>query len=125
MPAAAIQAPGLFSGATPMIVNTTRNTPLAVAAPGVVANSGPTQQFIGSGMSAVLVTPPANAASFQLDASGAFNYTPARDFVGTDSFSVLARRTCGGAPLSSSPATIYVYGECWVGSKTEAIPVSW
>lgn len=60
---------------------------LDVAAPGVLANDTDEED---DPMTAVLVSAPANAASFQLYADGSFTYQPVSTFVGTDSFSYKA-----------------------------------
>jgi len=62
---------------------------------GVLANdSGPD----GQGLTAVLVSPPANAAAFNLASSGAFSYTPTPDFFGQTSFTY---RASDGTALSN------------------------
>jgi|CXWL01.1.fsa_nt_gi VCBS repeat-containing protein len=61
--------------------NTSEDTPLNVAAPGILSNDSPS-----SGLSAQLVSGPAHAASFLVNADGSFSYTPVADFNGTDSF---------------------------------------
>ena len=53
------------------------------AASGVLANASDAE---GSPLTAVLVTGPANAASFTLNADGSFSYTPVADYYGSDSF---------------------------------------
>ena len=64
--------------------STDEDTPLNVVAPGVLAND--TDVDTGTTLTAVLVTGPANAESFTLNANGSFAYTPADDFNGADSF---------------------------------------
>ena len=53
------------------------------AASGVLANASDAE---GSPLTAVLVTGPANAASFTLNADGSFSYTPVANYYGSDSF---------------------------------------
>lgn len=63
---------------------TDEDTPLAVAAPGVLANDSDPD---GDSLSAILFSGPAHAASFSLDGDGGFSYTPALGYTGEDSFS--------------------------------------
>ena len=102
------QAPQVYPG-PPVNYTTTRATTLSVAAPGLVANTGPLQAFIGTRMTASLVSGP-SSGSLTVFPSGAFNYTPARTFVGVDSFVVWAQRDCSGSTLTSPQAVIYVNG---------------
>ena len=62
---------------------TDEDEPLSIPAPGVLVND---TDVDGDDLEAVLVTAPPNAASFELRADGSFDYTPATDFAGTDSF---------------------------------------
>lgn len=55
-------------------------------------------------LTAVLVTGPANAQSFTLNADGTFDYVPVADFNGSDSFTYMAN---DGA-LDSAPATAMI-----------------
>lgn len=57
---------------------------LVTVAPGVLANDSDVEQ---DPLTAMLVSPPPHAAAFSLSADGAFSYTPAAGFTGTDSFS--------------------------------------
>jgi len=63
------------------------DTPLNVVAPGVLANDTDAEL---DPLTAVLAAGPANAQSFTLNADGSFDYTPATDFNGSDSFSYFA-----------------------------------
>ena len=63
-----------------------QDTPLTIAAPGVLANDTDAD---GDALTAVLVTPPAHGA-LTLSANGGFSYTPAAGFSGTDSFTYKA-----------------------------------
>src|SRR6185436_1974419 len=56
---------------------TDEDTPLDVLAPGVLGNDNDSENGI---MSAVLVTGPAHATSFTLNADGSFAYAPEADF---------------------------------------------
>ncbi len=75
------------------------NTPLNVAAPGVLANdsggSGPLTALLGSG--------PANG-TLTLNSDGSFTYTPSNNFAGIDSFNYQA--TDGS--ITSSVATVTI-----------------
>jgi VCBS repeat-containing protein len=72
------------------------DNPLAVAAPGVLANDT-------GGTTAILETTTTNGA-LALVADGSFNYSPDADFNGTDSFTYRAN----DGILSSSPATVTI-----------------
>lgn len=79
-----------------LVVNAVANAPVGTddaytlnedtdltAAPSVLTNDvGPA----GTPLTAALVTAPVNAQAFQLNADGTFDYTPAADFNGTDTF---------------------------------------
>jgi CSLREA domain-containing protein len=69
--------------------STSQDTPLSIPAPGVLGNDS--DPDAGNTITAVLVTGPANAASFALNANGSFNYTPNIGFTGTDSFTYKAK----------------------------------
>ncbi|GAB4186740.1 MAG: hypothetical protein Tsb002_11490 [Wenzhouxiangellaceae bacterium] len=77
------------------------DNPLNVAAPGVLANDSDPDM---DPMTAVLVSGPANAAAFTLNADGSFNYTPAANFNGADSFTYTANDGTG----PSAPATVTI-----------------
>ncbi len=62
---------------------TDEDTQLDITAPGVLSNDTDVDM---DSLSAVLVTGPANAQSFTLNADGSFSYNPAADFNGSDSF---------------------------------------
>jgi len=74
----------LATGATPVAVNdtftTAEDTTLMVGAPGFVAND------TGTPLTATLVSGPLHASSFTFGADGSFQYTPAADYNGPDSF---------------------------------------
>ncbi len=71
------------------------NTPLAVPAPGVLANDADPEN---DPLTAVLDTPAANG-TVNLASSGAFVYTPTLNFVGVDTFAYHAEDS---APLASA-----------------------
>ena len=66
--------------------NGTQDTPLTIAAPGVLANDSDAD---GDSLTAVLVTSPAHGA-LALNANGGFSYTPAAGYSGADSFTYKA-----------------------------------
>jgi|GEM_PF-6576510 len=88
----------------PVAVNdsysTNQNTALNVAAPGVLSNDTDPDS---ASISAVLASGPANG-TLTLNANGSFNYAPANNFSGTDSFTY---RASDGA-LSSNAATVTI-----------------
>jgi uncharacterized protein YodC (DUF2158 family) len=106
---------GYFKDATPVAqddsYNTTLNTPLNQAAPGVLANdtlngaaifsygatTGAEQTTIGA------ATPTSAAGSVTLNADGSFNYTPATGFKGNDTFKYVIKNAAG-----SSTATVTI-----------------
>jgi VCBS repeat-containing protein len=89
-----------------------QNTPLTIAAPGVLANDSDAD---GDSLTAVVVTPPAHGALL-LGANGGFTYTPAAGFSGTDGFtykvsdgddeSAVAAVTLTIAPASHTPSGV-------------------
>jgi hypothetical protein len=90
----------------PVAVNdsygTDEDTPISVSAPGVLSNDTDADS---NALTAALVSGPANAASFSLNANGSFNYTPSANFNGTDSFTYKAN---DGTVDSASPATVTI-----------------
>ena len=78
------------------------DTPLSVAAPGVLAND------IGA-VSAIRVGGPSNG-TLTLNADGSFSYRPDEDFVGVDSFTYKARN--GAVDSSVATVTITVAAGC-------------
>ncbi len=91
-------------GAAPTTVadnyNRPRNTPLIVAAPGVLANDTANG---GGTMTAVLVTSASNG-TVVLNPDGSFTYTPNSGFIGVDSFTYHASN--GAGPGNVATATI-------------------
>jgi VCBS repeat-containing protein len=79
---------------------TTKNIPLNVAAPGVLANDSDLE---GDPLSAVLVNPTANG-TLNLNANGSFSYTPNTGFVGADSF----RYRVSDGVTNSAPVTVNI-----------------
>jgi VCBS repeat-containing protein len=77
---------------------TNENTPLVVAAPGVLGNDTDPD---GDPLSAVLVSGPSHG-TLVLNADGSFTYTPNTGYTGSDSFSYKA----SDGSLSSSTATV-------------------
>jgi uncharacterized delta-60 repeat protein len=74
---------GKVLAATDDAYTATEDTPLPVAAPGVMANDQIDPSLTAD---AVLVQGPAHAASFTLNANGSFSYTPTANYHGPDSF---------------------------------------
>jgi hypothetical protein len=100
-PAAAVTI--TVNAAPPPVANNdsytyTLNTPLVVAAPGVLANDTDPN---GSNLVAVLVVGP-SGGSLNLNSNGGFTYTPANGFIGNDSFTY---RAADGL-TNSSTATV-------------------
>gem|GEM_PF-1206202 len=79
---------------------TSEDATLNVAAPGVLGNDSDTD---GDPLTAVLDTPPANG-NLALSGDGAFTYTPAPDFNGSDSFTYHAN----DGTADSSGATVSI-----------------
>lgn len=77
------------------------NTPLTVAAPGVLGNDADPDNDT---LQASLVSGPSHG-TVTLDATGGFTYTPAGGFAGTDSFSY---RASDGSASATATATIRV-----------------
>ena len=94
----------LLSGAPPVAAadqfTTDEDVPLAIVAPGVLANDTDPEN---DPLTAVLVTQPANGA-VALNPDGSFTYSPNPDFNGTDSFTYAAH---DGTSLSE-PATVTI-----------------
>lgn len=86
--------------AVPDSYSTVQNTPLAVAAPGVLGNDTDGDQ---DPLTATPGTDPANG-TLTLAADGSFSYTPQRGFVGTDTFTYTAADPTG----TSEPATVTI-----------------
>jgi hypothetical protein len=90
---------------------TTQDTPLNVAAPGVLGNDS---DIDGPALLALLESGPANG-TLVFNANGSFTYTPNAGFSGTDSFSYRA----GDGALTSAPAVVTIAvapapgGESW------------
>jgi len=82
---------------------TNEDTPLTVAAPGVLRND--TDPEAGDTLKAVLVSGPTHAATdgFTLNEDGSFNYTPASNYNGPDSFTYKARDS---HDADSAPVTV-------------------
>ena len=81
--------------------NTNEDTPLNVAAPGVLGNDTDVENDT---LTATLVSGPSHASSFALNADGSFSYTPALNYNGPDSFTYKACDTgTSGSPLLADP----------------------
>jgi hypothetical protein len=106
---------------------TAEDTPLDVAAPGILANDGDSDT--PSTLGAVLVSPPSHG-SLTLNADGSFSYAPAANFTGEDHFTYRAVATYeGGAPsVETNVATVSI----WVtevndppAAVDDAYPIPW
>lgn len=84
--------------------DTDSNTPLHVNAPGVLSNDS---DIDGDALSAQQVTGPSHALSFALHADGSFDYTPALNFSGNDSFTY--RASDGSAQSNTVTVNITVH----------------
>ncbi|HVF66557.1 MAG TPA: Ig-like domain-containing protein [Pyrinomonadaceae bacterium] len=84
--------------------DTDSNTPLHVNAPGVLGNDSDVD---GDSLGAQQVTGPSHALSFALHADGSFDYTPAVDFAGNDSFTY--RASDGSAQSNTVTVNITVH----------------
>jgi hypothetical protein len=82
---------------------TDEDTALTVAAPGVLANDSDNNS---DPITAILQAGPANAASFTLNADGSFDYTPAADFNGNDSFTYLANDGQADSEIATVSLTV-------------------
>jgi predicted outer membrane repeat protein len=95
---------------------TSRNTPLVVAAPGVLGNDSDAD---GDSLTAVLESGPSNG-TLTLNANGSFTYTPNHGFGGQDSFTY--RATDGQD--SSNVATVIINATNGNKDKQEPNPTS-
>ena len=84
--------------ANPDAYSTTEDTPLTVAAPGVLANDSDPEH---DPLSAVLVSGPSHG-TLTLNPDGSFTYTPATNHTGSDSFTYQA----SDGTLTSELATV-------------------
>jgi hypothetical protein len=80
---------------------TNEDTPLAVPAPGVLANDNDPDQ---DPITAVLATGPLHAATFVLNSDGSFNYTPVANYNGPDAFTYVAN----DGSTNSTAATVSI-----------------
>ncbi|MGR9107356.1 MAG: beta strand repeat-containing protein [Gammaproteobacteria bacterium] len=81
--------------------NVSEDNPLSQTAPGVLANDSDSDM---DPITATLATGPSNAQSFTLNPDGSFDYTPAANFTGVDSFTYVAN----DGSADSSPATVTI-----------------
>jgi len=82
--------------------STNPGTALVVPAPGVLGNDTDPE---GNALTAVLSASPTHAASFTLNSSGSFTYTPAAGYSGPDTFTY---RASDASSSSSSVATVTI-----------------
>ena len=81
--------------------STTANTPLSVAAPGVLANDNDPD---GNTITAVQVSGTSHSSAFTLNSDGSFAYTPTTGYTGSDSFTYKAN----DGSLDSNTATVTI-----------------
>ncbi|HEX3143816.1 MAG TPA: choice-of-anchor Q domain-containing protein [Pyrinomonadaceae bacterium] len=97
--------------ATADTYDATRNTPLHIDAPGVLTNDSDPDS--GQTLTAIIVTPPANASSFTLNSDGSFDYTPVNGYIGSDSFTYKARDDSGDTGTQdSNTVTVTINVQC-------------
>jgi Ca2+-binding RTX toxin-like protein len=82
---------------------TDEDTPLNVAAPGVLGNDSDAD---GDPLTAALDSGPAHAASFTLNPDGSFDYTPAADYNGEDSFTYKTSDGKGGEDTATAEISV-------------------
>ncbi len=102
--------PSPTPGSLPNAVNDSyslnEDAPLAVGAPGVLANDSDPS---GDPLQALLVAGPSHAAAFLLNPDGSFTYTPAANYAGGDAFTYRAcdpGMLCDNATVSLTLAPI-------------------
>ncbi len=93
--------------------STNEDTPLNVAAAGVLANDSDVE---GNTLSAVLVTGPANG-SLTLNADGSFSYTPNGNYNGTDSFTYRANDGAANSNLATVTITVNAVNDAPVAAN--------
>ena len=82
---------------------TTEDTALTVAAPGILGND---TDVDGDALTAFVVSPPANGSVTLDTVTGAFTYTPAANFAGTDSFSYQANDGTADSNVATVTLTV-------------------
>jgi VCBS repeat-containing protein len=92
---------------------TEEDTPLVIAAPGVLANDSDVD---GDPLEAILVNPPQHG-SVTLNADGSFTYTPNENFNGVDGFSYLAEDGAGNSEVASVTITVSPVNDAPVASE--------
>ena len=85
------------------VASTNEDTQVTVAAPGVLGNDTDVE---GDVLSAAVVTGPTHAADFHLLANGSFDYTPAANFNGTDTFTYQANDGTDTSNLATVTITV-------------------
>src|SRR5439155_1130071 len=91
---------------------TSEDTPLTVAAAGVLANDS---DIDGDALSAALVSGPTNG-TLTLNANGSFTYTPNANFNGTDSFTYKANDGAADSNIATVTLTITAVNDAPVAS---------
>ena len=83
--------------------STDEDTPLVVPADGVLLNDADPD---GDSITAVLVSGPAHAAAFTLNADGSFSYTPVANWNGSDSFTYKANDGTSDSNVATVTTTV-------------------
>ncbi|HEX2972673.1 MAG TPA: Ig-like domain-containing protein, partial [Tepidisphaeraceae bacterium] len=93
---------------------TNEDTPLTIAAPGVLAND---QALDGKDLTAIIGTNPTHG-SLTLNADGSFTYTPVADFNGTDTFTYQAASESGTSTATTVTITVNAVNDAPVANDS-------
>jgi len=96
--------------------STNEDTPLTVAAPGVLGNDTDVE---GNALTAVLVAGP-TTGSLTLNANGSFTYTPNPNFNGTDSFTYRANDGAADSNVATVSITVNAVNDAPVATNDTA-----
>jgi 6-phosphogluconolactonase (cycloisomerase 2 family) len=96
------------------------DSPLSVSAPGVLANDTDAEN---EPLTVSLVSGPSRAASFDLHPDGSFEYTPAADFNGIDSFSYKANDGQADSGVVTVTMTVNAVNDAPVLAGVPATPI--
>jgi VCBS repeat-containing protein len=103
--------------ATDDAYTTAEDTPLSVAAPGVLGNDSDPD---GDGLTAVLVSRPAHG-TLTLNANGSFSYAPDADYNGPDSFTYKANDGRLESNTATVTLTVTAFNSAELMTKTQAM----
>ena len=109
----AISAVNSAPGAVNDSYTTAEDTPLTIAAPGVLGNDGDADS---STLTAIVVTNPSHGV-LVLNANGSFTYTPAANYNGLDSFSYKANDGTADSNVATVTITITAVNDAPVASN--------